>query len=337
MDPASKRQLKVSVLVPARNEVDQIQSCLESLLANDYPKDMMEVLVIDGMSEDGTQERVREIAQKDARLMLLNNPGRIVSGALNIGIRHAKGDIILRADAHTVFERDYVSQCVQTLMEKDCDNAGGPMRAGGQGVFRRAVALATSSHFGVGNSAFHFDFKEGYVDTVYLGAYKREVFAKIGLFDETFVRNQDDEFNFRLREAGGKIYLSPRIRSHYFPRSDFLSLWKQYFQYGYWKVLVAKKHWSMMRLRHFAPFCFIVGLLLLAVLGIGFPVLGKTALVLLGIYLAANILASTWIALREGMVYLPLLVLVYGCVHCAYGLGFGKGILDAAFHNHASF
>jgi GT2 family glycosyltransferase len=196
------------------------------------------------------------------------------------------------------------------------------------GYFGEAVALATSSPFGVGGARFHYSQKEEWVDTVYLGAYPRRVFEQIGLFDEEMVRNQDDEFNYRLRARGGRILFSPHIRSHYTCRDKPRKLWLQYFQYGYWKVRVLQKHPRQMRWRQFVPPVFLVALLGavgLVVAGMLWPLM-----LVAGSYLLANLAASLWTASRAGLRYLPVLPLTYAILHFAYGAGFLSGLVRFA-------
>jgi hypothetical protein len=228
-------------------------------------------------------------------------------------------------DGHTEIASDYVRWCVYELDHTEADNVGGRMAPVGDGAFGRAVALATSSPFGVGGGRFHYSDRREWVDTVYMGAWPREVFERVGGFDEQFVRNQDDEFNYRLLSSGGKILLSPRIRSRYHNRSTPGSLWRQYRQYGYWKVRVMQKHPSQMRARQFVPPTFaavLVGSVVLALFaGLGRLLLAGVA----GTYLTANLVASLWTARRDWRT-LPLLPLAFSILHLAYGFGFLWGL-----------
>jgi hypothetical protein len=230
-------------------------------------------------------------------------------------------------DGHTIVAPDYVRQCVAALQCSGADNVGGRMVAVSHGLFGEAVALATSVRFGVGGARFHYSEREEWVDTVYMGAWPRRVFEKIGLFDEEQVRNQDDEFNYRLLENGGKILLSPKIKSRYYSRSTVRSLWRQYYQYGYWKVRVMQKHRSKMRPRQFAPPLFVASLLLS--LGLApFSAFDEWSLLLVaGSYIAANLSASAVTARRAGWRLFPLLAIAFAILHLAYGLGFLKGLV----------
>jgi len=250
----------ISIILPIRNEANFIKKIIESILAQDYPQDQIEILILDGMSTDCTREIIQTYQQTHPQIHIIDNPNKIVPTALNVAIRQAKGDIIIRIDGHTLLAPDYVRKCVETLRRTGADNVGGCMTADGITSFGRAVAIATSTPFGVGNSKFHYAQAEEEADSVYMGAWPSDVFRRIGLFDEELVRDQDDEFNYRLREKGGKIILNPEIKSVYTTRSSPLTLWKQYFQYGLWKIRVLQKHPKQMSPRQFIPPLFVFSL-----------------------------------------------------------------------------
>jgi succinoglycan biosynthesis protein ExoA len=318
----------VSIIVPCRNERDSIETCLRSILAQKLPDGDFEVIVADGFSKDGTRDIVGRVEEENSRLRTVDNPGRIVAAALNLGIQKARGDIIIRMDAHTRYAPDYVHQCVAALKETGADNVGGPWVAKGEGYIGRAIAAAFLSPFAIGGARGHDPAYEGPVDTVYLGCWPREVFGRIGLFDEELVRNQDDEFNLRLRRAGGKIWQSPRIRSWYRPRGSLKGLVQQYVQYGYWKVRVIQKHKIPASLRHLVPGSFVFLLIMLPLAALWWPLLAWGWLGLVGIYFLCNIAASLLTAARSRWNLLPVLPFVFACYHFAYGLGFLRGIWD---------
>lgn len=322
----------VSVIMPVRNEAEFIERSLGSVLGQDYPADRMEVIVADGMSDDGTRELVRAAAGRDGRVRLVDNEGRIAPTALNAALAGARGTIIVRVDGHTEIASDYVRQCVLELERTGADNVGGRMEAEGSGTVRRAIAAATGSPFGVGGARFHYSEAEEWVDTVYLGAWRRVTFDSLGLFDEELVRNQDDEFNYRLRAAGGRILLSPKIRSCYYGRSSLSSLARQYFQYGFWKVRVSQKHPRQMRLRQFVPPLFVLALLVAAAAALAFPSAPAARLPLAGLaalYLAADLVAAA-VEARRQKVNPVLLAFVYPILHLAYGSGFLAGLFRFA-------
>ena len=313
--------------MPVRSEAGFIERSVGAVLSQDYPRDRMEIIVADGLSDDGTREIIKSARENDSRIVLVDNPGKIVSTGLNAALRLAKGEIIIRVDGHTIIACDYLRECVTALEQSGADNVSGPMRATGDGVFGQAVACATSSRFGVGGARFHYSETEEWVDTGYLGAWRRDVFKRVGLFDEEMVRNQDDEFNYRLRAARGKILLNPRIKSRYYNRATIRSLWRQYFQYGYWKVRVMQKHPRQMQARQFVPPLFVVALSLLLLTT---PFLGVSRFLLAGsllAYVILNFAASVLAARIKQWQLLPLLPIAFTIIHLAYGSGFMVGLL----------
>ncbi len=317
----------VSIILPIRNETRFIAYSLGAVLAQEYPADRFEVIVSDGMSTDGTREIVRSLQTQHPNLRLIDNPAKIVPTGLNAAIALARGEMIVRVDGHTVIAPDYVRQCVAVLQRSGADNVGGRMDAAAQGWFGRTVALATSSPFGVGGARFHYSNREEWVDTVYMGAWPREVFQWNGLFDEELVRDQDDEFNYRTLSRGGKILLSPQIKSRYYNRSTLPRLARQYFQYGYWKVRVMQKHTRQMRPRHFVPPSLVAGLLLPLSI-VPFTTAGAYICCLVaGSYAIANLAASVLTARKSNWSLLPLLPVTFATLHLAWGLGFLAGLI----------
>jgi succinoglycan biosynthesis protein ExoA len=319
----------VTIIMPVRNEAEYITSNLYAFRNQKYETSSMEILITDGMSTDNTREIIYDFILDHPHLdiKILDNPGKIVPIGINIALSHAKGEIIVRVDGHTRIARDYVRHCVEVLQKTNAENVGGKMNAIGRNAFGKAVALATSTPFGIGGGRFHYSDKEEWVDTVYMGAWPRRVFEKVGLFDEELVRDQDDEFNYRLRAAGGKILLSPKIKSEYTVRSTVSSLWRQYYQYGYWKVRVLQKHPRQMSLRQFVPPTFVFALLVSLMFTFITP-RGIWFLALIaGAYLAANLSASIITAARKGWNYLALLPVTFSMLHISYGLGFLAGLI----------
>jgi glycosyltransferase involved in cell wall biosynthesis len=311
-----------------RNERRHIERCLASIISQDYPAERMEVMVIDGESNDGCGQQVLDFAARHPKIpiRLLQNQKRIIPAGLNAGIRAAQGDIIVRVDAHTTLAPDYVSTCVRYLVQGRADNVGGMMCPKGTTYVGQGIALVTRSPFGVGDSKFHYSKCEEYVDTVYLGAYWRETFDKIGLYDETFHANEDYELNYRLRQIGGKILLSPAIKSTYTPRSSLRALWRQYFEYGRWKVRTLCKHPDSLRWRQAVAPLFVsvfFGSLLLGFFWL--PARWLFALIA-SCYLLANLAASTIAAMRGGWRHLPILPVIFATIHFAWGVGFLYGI-----------
>jgi len=325
--PPPHDQPFVTVIMPIRNESGFIARSLGAVLAQDYPHDRYEVVVADGMSSDDTRAVIHELARgQTVAVSVIDNPGKIVPTGFNRALAVARGSIIVRVDGHTLIAPDYVRMCVTVLETSDADNVGGKMNAIGTGLWGEAIALATSSAFGVGGARFHYSDQEEIVDTVYMGAWRREVFNRIGGFDEELVRNQDDEFNYRLRGAGGKILLSPRIQSRYFNRSSLRALGRQYYQYGMYKIRVLQKHPRQMQMRQFIPPAFtagVIGGLLVAPFS---DLLRAIYLGVLGLYALANSAVSARIANESGWRYFPALVIIFVTLHLSYGAGFLVGL-----------
>lgn len=333
-----KYQLSVSIIVPCRDEKEFIAGCLESIIQNDYPKEKLELLVIDGMSEDGTREVINSYAQKHPWIRVIENQRKITPVALNIGIKNAKGDIIIWMSAHNRYEKNYISRSVESLEKHGADNVGGIMKTlPREDTFVGWAIVAGLSHrFGVGNSYFRVMPKEPkWVDTVFGGCYRREVFERIGLFNENLVRGQDMEFNLRLKKAGGKILLVPDIVSSYYARSNLKSFWKHNFMNGEWAILpFLYSPVIPVSLRHLVPLIFVSSLLGLAFLGLVWPPFFYLFLIILGTYGFANLGASLQIALEKRDVrYMLVMPFVFASLHFAYGLGSLRGVFKVLSSN----
>jgi len=317
----------ISIILPIRNEANFIKKSLESILDQDFPQDQIEVLIADGMSTDETWEIIRAFKQDHPNIFLIKNPGMIVPTGMNLALRQAKGDAVIRVDGHCLIAQDYVSNCVRHLQQDGVDGVGGPMRSIGEDLISQVIALAMSSKFGVGNSSFRTETGQTKLaDTVPFPAYTRAIIEKVGLYDEELVRNQDDEYNFRIREAGGKILLADDVHSDYYSRGSFQKLWKQYFQYGYWKVRVLQKHPKQMSLRQFVPLSFVLALLLTLMLTVT-TFWGWISLIgLVCMYLFANLTASILTVSGQSTKKLLLLPVAFAIIHFSYGLGFLVGL-----------
>lgn len=311
----------LSVIVPVRNEASHIGRCLESILA-DAPAGGIEVIVVDGLSDDGTADIARELARRsEGRVRVLENPSRFVPLAMNLGIAAAGAPYIGRIDGHCLVERGYFDGCLERLGTGRYDCVGGTLVNEGTTPAGRAIAAATSSAVGVGSARFRTGRGgESLVDTLAFGVYRREVFERIGLFDEAFVRNQDDELNLRLIRAGGKILLIPSLRIRYFVRESLRRLARQYFQYGYWKWKVFRKHGALGSWRQLAPPVF-VALLGLSAAAAPVSVTGRFALAALLVpWLAVIGLESARLAWRRGVSWWTT-ALALGTLHLSYGWG----------------
>ncbi|MES2091314.1 MAG: glycosyltransferase family 2 protein [Pseudomonadota bacterium] len=354
----------LSVIVPCRNEREHIEAFCRSVAAQTVPSGWtLEVLIADGLSDDGTRERLAAWCQSDPRFVMIDNPGRIVSCGLNRCIEQAQGEFIVRLDVHTVYAPDYLAQCLSTWQATGADNVGGPWRAQGaagpQGTVQRAIAAAFQSRWVAGGALSRDLSYEGEADTVYLGAWPRQTFERFGGFDERLVRNQDDEHNLRIHRGGGLIWQSARIRSTYYPRASIIDVFRQYRQYGYWKPFVMAKHGQAAALRHLIPGLFVAVLLgLLALMLIlslvayhnagtagtavtagngallnwpawGMLLVSTVFTALVAFYLSAVGVVSVLIARQQGFDLLPLLPRVIAAYHLGYGLGSLRGWFDA--------
>lgn len=289
----------------------------------------MEIFVVDGMSEDNSRKIVKQFASKYSQIKLLENPKKITPVARNIGVRNATGKNIIIVDAHRFLGKDFIIKsirCLQNMPEVCC--VGGIAISVGENFWGDLIALALSFPFGVGNSKYRTGKFKGFVDIVACPTYRGEVFDKVGLFDETLVRNQDNEFNFRLTRAGGKIYLDPEIESYYYVRPSLSKLWRQHFQYGYWNVKIVQKYKRTTSWRHSAPLVFLISLIISGIIGV-FTEWGLYLLMIIGGgYIGASLLSSLVIAAKNGWKYFPFLPLVFAIIHFGYGFGFLKGTWD---------
>ncbi len=317
----------VSILIPIRNEAAFIKRCLVAVLSQDYPAKHIEILIADGMSDDGTRDKLKTHQINGSRVKVFDNMGKFVASGLNMLTRQAKGDILIRVDGHCIIAPDYVRNCVRHLQEDAVDGVGGPMHSIGENYVSQTIALAMSSKFGVGGSDFRTETGQTkLVDTVPFPAYTRAIIEKVGPYDEELVRNQDDEYNYRIRKAGGKLLLAADVQSTYYSRGSLKKLWQQYFQYGFYKVRVLQKHPAQMRPRQFVPFAFVLTI----ILGISLSILvlwGWISLAsLVGVYLLSNLVASIITAKNKGWRYLPVLPFTFATLHLSNGLGFLLGL-----------
>jgi glycosyltransferase involved in cell wall biosynthesis len=324
----------VSVVVPCRNERAHIAEFLENLLQLERDGLECEFLIADGESNDGTREILDDYARKVPEIRVIPNPGRIVSTGLNAAVRMARGDVIVRMDVHTTYAKDYLLACVAELKRTGASCVGGAWVARSQSWLGRAIGAAFQSKLVSGAASSRDERTSGPVDTVYLGCWRKETLERVGLFDERLVRNQDDELNYRITRAGGVVWQSPRIRCWYEPRNSLRKLFWQYFQYGFWKVAVIRKHGQPAKLRHLVPGIFVLSL---AGLGAAWGVsaalewlvarwLGWLLAAQVGAYALAALAAAAWAARRAGWELLPGILAAIPCFHFGYGLGFVAGL-----------
>jgi glycosyltransferase involved in cell wall biosynthesis len=321
-----KKNIIVSVVIPTYNEEKYIKNCILSLLKQDYPHNQMEWIFVDGSSSDRTKEIIESYKHKYPQLIrVYNNPNKTVPYAMNIGIKSSVGKYIIRLDAHSEYADNYISKCVYYLDTTDADNVGGVAETKSSGFVGNAIAFMLSSKFGVGNSQFRINGKSGYVDTVPFGAFRREVFEKYGFYDERLTRNQDNEMNYRIRKNGGKIYMAEDIKLAYFCRDSIKGIAKMAMTNGKWNVITMKLCPGAMGLRHFIPLIFLLSLIIVPVLTMFFPVLGKLFLMEVGLYLLLSLTFS--IKGSKEFKYIPLLFALFPIFHISYGLGSLVGLI----------
>lgn len=320
----------VTIICPIYNEEKFIAKCIESILGQDFPQDELEILLIDGMSSDNTRQIISQYTAQHSNIQLIDNPNRTVPYALNIGIREAKGDVIIRLDAHCKYPENYVSTLSQKLTELNADNVGGVWKTlpANDSCIALAIAIASSHPFGVGDSKHKTGATQIIeVDTVPFGCYRREVFDRIGLFDTDLTRNQDDEFNARLIKNGGKIFLIPDIVIEYTARETISKMRKMYYQYGLFKPLVNKKLGKAATTRQFFPLMFLIGLVIGAIVSPFSKVLCAVYLLVLALYFGIGLIVGIKKALENRRFALIFLMpFVFLNVHLSYGFGYLIGI-----------
>lgn len=307
-----------------RNEASSITECLDSILANRLPEGDIEVLVFDGQSTDGSADVVRALVARDPRVHLHDNPDRLQAAAFNRGLALARGEHLVRMDAHTLYAPDYIAECVRLLEETGAAGVGGVQQPSGQTLIGRAIAAAVSSRFAAGDAKYRHASSPAWVDTVYLGAWRTATLREVGGMNPAWAVNEDYEMNVRLRAAGGRMYLSPSIRSTYFVRGSLPKLARQYFRYGFWKVRTLLAHPLSVRWRQLVAPAFVLSILVTPLLVHWFGALGALHL---GLYAVANLAASVLTAANSSWRHLGVLPLVFLLIHTAWGSGFLLGWL----------
>ena len=318
----------ISVILPVLNEEKYIEACVASIFAQDYPAEQMEVLFVDGRSEDSTVALLHEMQKAHPQIVVLDNPNRTVPYAMNIGIRESRGEVIVRLDAHAEYPEDYVRLSVETLLSRDCDNAGGVFETRGRGFMGEAIAEMLRTPLGVGNATYRLTTEDGYVDTVPFGCFRRALFERIGGFDERMTRNQDNELNFRIRKNGGKIYLNHNIRVLYYCRDTMRGIMKMGYMNGKWNVITMTLVPGSMGVRHFVPLAFVLSTILLVLLTLltRSMLFGGLLALEWGAYLLLDCFYAYTIAREKGWRFFPVEVILYPAFHFAYGFGSLRGI-----------
>jgi glycosyltransferase involved in cell wall biosynthesis len=307
----------VSVIMAVRNEASRLHASVGAVLAQRYPG-LMDVTIAAASSEDTTTE-VLEALATDPRVTVVDNPAGITPSGLNAAIRASAGPVVVRVDGHAIIPPDYVRRAVELLEETGADNVGGIMAAEGETPFERAVAAAMSSRFGTGDARFHYGGPPGPVDTVYLGVFRRAALERVGGYDETLVRTQDSELNLRLRETGGTVWFSPELRVRYRPRGSLRALAAQYYQYGQWRRVVARRHPGSLRWRQMAAPIMLVACAAGTIVALAG---GRWGLVPLGLYALSVATAAAVVGRRLPFGVALRLPAVFATMHTAWGLGF---------------
>ena len=327
----TKNKPLVSIIIPCRNEEKFIEECLGSVVKQNYPKDKMEILVVDGMSEDKTRDIVKEYSKKNSFIKLFKNPKKVTPVAFNVGIKNSKGNFIIIMGAHTKYKNNYILKCVDTSIKYNADNVGGILKTipTDNNIIAKSITECLSNFFGVGGSHFRKGLnKITEVDTVFGGCFKKDVFDKIGLFNEKLVRSQDMELNIRLKKAGGKILLNPKIVSYYYPKSTLKEFFKHNFIDGIWAIYPLKFVKIPLKIRHYIPLFFILSLLISGIFGIFFTPFFWFFLFTIAMYFLFSLYFSINIAYnKKDIKYLFLMPITFACRHFGYGLGSLWGLI----------
>lgn len=313
----------VTIAVPCWNEEKHIEACVEDIFSQDYPADRIEVLIGDGMSTDRTREILARLGERHPNLRVIDNPRRLQAAAMNSMIEAAKGEVIVRMDVHARYASDYVTRCVEVLEETGAVNVGGAQRAIAETFFQRALCAALESPLGMGGAKYRSADAEGFVDTIFLGAFKKEIFAEVGNYDPNAITNEDAELNQRILDAGKKLYLSRKIVVQYYPRDSFKGLAKQYYKYGVGRARTLLKHRTFPTPRPALPFLMVVGGVTLLVV----PGLRKFAPFAFGLYGTAIAVEAVRMSLRHGLLLTPLVAAIFPVLHVAHGVGFATGLM----------
>ncbi|MGE0871716.1 MAG: glycosyltransferase family 2 protein [Kofleriaceae bacterium] len=315
-------QPRVTIAMPAFNEENYIEACIASVQAQDYPRDQIEILVADGRSTDRTREILAQLTTADPRIRMIDNPARLQAAGLGLLVKEASGDIIVRMDVHCEYAPDYVRKCVETLERTGADNVGGAQRAKAKSFFQRALCAALTSPLGVGGARYRSEDAEGFVDTVFLGAFRRRVFETVGLWDPLAITNEDAELNQRILETGGQIYLSRDIVVHYFPRDSFKALATQYYKYGRGRARTLLKLGKFPSVRPLLPFLMVSG----AAAMLALPPLWPFAPTAFATYALATGAEAIRVGSKAGSSAIPTVWAIFPVLHASHGAGFAAGL-----------
>ncbi|MBP9087172.1 MAG: glycosyltransferase family 2 protein [Kofleriaceae bacterium] len=313
---------KVTIAMPAFNEEHYIERCIRTVQEQDYPRDRIEVLIADGRSTDQTRAIIDRLAVEDPRIKLIDNPDKLQASGLNRIVRAATGEIVVRMDVHCEYAPDYVRRAVEVMEKTGADNVGGAQRAKANTTFQRALCAALASPLGVGGAKYRSPEAEGFVDTVFLGAFRRRVFETVGMWDPGAITNEDAELNQRILAAGGRVFLSRELVVHYFPRDSIKTLAQQYFRYGRGRARTLLKLGSFPTLRPLLPFVMVSGAAAMLVT----PPLWPVAPVAIGAYLLATGAEAIRVGAPMGVGQIPTVWAIFPVLHASHGIGFAAGL-----------
>jgi len=322
----------VSVIIPCRNEEKYIAALIESILKQDYPKEKIEVIIADGMSDDKTRDVIRQYTGNHSFIKMIDNPQKIVPTALNLAIKLSIGEVIIRLDAHCIYPENYFSELIRVLIKTGADNVGAMWETcpGANTLVANSIALAMSHTFGVGNVPYRIsndERKPFKVDSVPFGCYRRSVFDRIGYYDETLIRNEDNDFNERLLKDNGRIYLIPTLKIKYFARENYYKLWKMFYQYALFMPIVNKKLQKRTCLRRYIPSVFVLSLIIPILTSVFHRKIRLLSYFSFSLYAICVTSVSLLISIKERNVFLfPFICLAFIVSHLSYGIGYLEGI-----------
>ncbi|NOZ60174.1 MAG: glycosyltransferase family 2 protein [Calditrichaeota bacterium] len=316
----------VSIVIPMYNEAGNIERCIGSIQGQNYPQEKIEIIVVDGNSSDGSREKVLSLAKNHFTIRLLTNPKRKTPSSLNMGIKNASGEVVIILGAHTKIKEDFVSQNIRLMKEMNIKCVGGTQINVGENFMQRAIGYAMGHPFGLASAPYRYGKKEKFVDTVVYAAYRKELFDEVGYFDEDLFISEDAELNWRIRQAGYKIFYSPKIVSYYYPRKTMGKLINQLFRYGILRVNVIKKHLKAIKLMHLIPPAFALATIVFLIAGIFKPFFLVPLAAIWGLYLVLAFISSLQISLEKGFQYFSILPIIFTTIHLSWGIGFLWGI-----------
>ena len=324
--------IHTSIIVPCYNEQKTIHLLLDALYAQSYPRTAMEIVIADGGSTDGTPNAIQEWQQKhpDSSVAVIHNPARTIPAALNKAIQASQGEIIIRLDAHSKPDHDYVARAVEAVVAGRGHNVGGvwDIQPSREHWIAQSIAAAAGHPIGVGDARYRYSGQAAYVDTVPFGAFKRELLDQVGMFDETLLTNEDYEFNTRIRQAGGKIWFDPKIRSVYYARENLTALARQYWRYGYWKVQMLRRYPRTIRWRQALPPLFVLTLITLTIIAPFLPLALWTLAGIISLYTITLVGVGVYLAIQQKTPAFSLGVpLAIACMHFSWGTGFLLGVI----------